>query len=78
MLCFKITFPLSFKATLRTVKRAQLVRALAAHPENLSSVPKAYVIEGDSLGGCPLTSTCGPWHLCTYTHMLTHIVSKCS
>lgn len=47
MLCFKITFPLPFKAALRTVKQAQLVRALAAYPEDLSSVPRAYVVEGE-------------------------------
>lgn len=72
MLCFKITFPPSLSKLLRTVKWVQLVKTLAAYPDSLSSAPRAYVVEGTSLGGCPLTSTCGPWHLCTHAHAYTH------
>lgn len=68
----ELYFPPLFQSCFKEVKWVQLVKALAAYSDSLSSAPRAYVVEGNSLGGCPLTFTCGPWHLCTYVHAYTH------
>lgn len=63
------------KTLLRDGKMAQMVKALAAEPEDPSSIPRTHMVKGRTLTpkSCPLTSTmdCG-----TYTHPLPHIISK--
>lgn len=63
------------KTLLRDGKMAQMVKSLAAKPEDPSSIPGTHVVNGRTLTpkSCPLTSTmdCG-----TYTHPPPHIINK--
>lgn len=57
---------------------AQQVKALAAKPDNLSSIPERYMVEGENhllqefsdLHTCARAHTCP--HLHTHTHVHTH------
>lgn len=67
---------LKVKNKTRTNEMAQRVGIPASETDKLGLVLNAHSRRELIPIGCPLTSTCVPWHLCTYTHMLRHIVNK--
>ena len=55
-------------------KMTQGVNDFVVKPKDLSSIPKAYEVEGEKKSpiDCPLMFTCELWYTHTYTHKHTH------
>lgn len=72
MLCFRIAFPLLSQSCCKDSEEGSVSEGTCCLPLQPEFSPRNYAVEGNSLGGCPLTSTCV--HLCTPIHA-THIVN---